>query len=75
LLTQLIGKGSFGEVYRGLYTDKDQAKKKYPRNTAIKIENDLTKTTQLANEVNVLEALQKEKRNRTCFPRVYASGS
>lgn len=50
MLTHIIGKGSFGEVYRGLFLEsKEEHNAKQPKYTAIKIENDITKISQIGN--------------------------
>jgi hypothetical protein len=70
----MIGKGSFGEVFRGIYTEKEERKKKYPKFVAIKVENDLTKVSQIGNEIAMMTALEENKANRYHFPRLHASG-
>lgn len=64
VLGQLIGRGSFGEVFRGVSTlaAKEEGGR-FPRHTAIKVENDLTKASQIANEITVLSAVHKQHRN------------
>jgi hypothetical protein len=51
VLAQMIGKGSFGEVYRGVFAlnSKEEETKRFPKFTAIKVENDATKASQIAN--------------------------
>lgn len=51
MLCQMIGKGSFGQVYRGIFTinRNEEDMNKYPKFTAIKVENDLSKASQIVN--------------------------
>jgi hypothetical protein len=38
------------------------------------VENDATKASQIANELNILSAIFKQNRNVEGFPKIYASG-
>lgn len=48
--------------------------KRYPKFTAIKVENDITKTSQIANEIAIITSLNKINRSVEGFPKLYASG-
>jgi hypothetical protein len=63
-------------VYRGVFTlsSREEESRRFPKFTAIKVESDTTKASQIANELSVIAAIYKQNRSPEGFPKVYASG-